>query len=83
MPEHRKKGLSEGVLEVIAQRFKTFSGLMRPKLVYTPMDGEKTVSELVREAPGACKRTPPSTWAYCSTPGWSGAASRGSTLTTG
>ncbi len=52
MPEHHKKSLSEGVLEMIAQRFKALSEPMRLKLVYALMDGEKTVSELVRETGG-------------------------------
>ncbi len=52
MSEHRKKRLSEGVFEMIAQRFKALSEPMRLKLVYALMDGEKTVSELVRETGG-------------------------------
>jgi DNA-binding transcriptional ArsR family regulator len=49
MPERRKKSMSEGVLEMVAERFKVLSEPMRLKLLYALMDGEKTVSELVRE----------------------------------
>ena len=52
MPEHRKESLSEDVLEMVAQRFKTLSEPMRLKLVYALMEGEKTVSELVQETGG-------------------------------
>ncbi len=52
MPEHHKKSLSEGALEMVAERFKALSEPMRLKLVYALMDGEKTVSELVQDTGG-------------------------------
>jgi DNA-binding transcriptional ArsR family regulator len=52
MPEYTKSKLSEAALEKVAERFKTFSELMRLRLVYALMDGEKSVSELVRETGG-------------------------------
>lgn len=41
--------LSGAALEKVAERFKVLSEPMRLRLVYALMDGEKTVSELVRE----------------------------------
>lgn len=48
----QKEPLSEAALEMIAARFKILSEPMRLKLVYALMDGEKTVSELIRETGG-------------------------------
>jgi len=48
----RKEGLSEGALEMIAERFKVLSEPMRLKLLYALMGGERAVSELVEETGG-------------------------------
>ncbi|MBA3492376.1 MAG: helix-turn-helix transcriptional regulator [Rubrobacteraceae bacterium] len=53
MPQYMKSKLSEAALEKVAERFKAFSEPMRLSLVYSLMDGEKTVSELVRETGGS------------------------------
>ena len=52
MPEYTKSKLSEVALEKVAVRFKALSEPMRLSLVYALMNGEKTVSELVRETGG-------------------------------
>jgi ArsR family transcriptional regulator len=49
MAAQRKRHLSEATLEKLAERFKALSEPMRLRLVYALMDGEKTVSQLVRE----------------------------------
>jgi len=49
MAAYRKHHLSEATLEKLAERFKALSEPMRLRLVYALMDGEKTVSQLVRE----------------------------------
>ena len=41
--------ITVGALNKVAERFKSLSEPMRLRLVYALMDGEKTVSELVRE----------------------------------
>lgn len=51
MPRY-KKNLSPAALEMVAERFKALSEPMRLRLVYALMDGEKTVTELVRETGG-------------------------------
>lgn len=52
MPEYEKKDLSDEAFEMLGEQFKAFSEPMRLKLIYTLMDGEKTVSELVEETKG-------------------------------
>lgn len=52
MPEHTKRKLSEAALEKVAERFKALSEPTRLMLLYALMDGEKNVSELVRETGG-------------------------------
>lgn len=52
MPRYQKEDLTEDALQMIAERFKILSEPMRLKLIYALMDGEKTVSELVRETGG-------------------------------
>lgn len=52
MGEHHRERLSGEVLEMLAERFKLFSEPMRLKLIYALMDGEKSVSELVRDTGG-------------------------------
>ncbi len=52
MSERGRRELSEGALEMVAERFKTLSEPMRLRLIYALMDGEKTVSELVHETGG-------------------------------
>ena len=47
-----KRRLSGAALEKVSERFKALSEPMRLRLVYALMDGEKTVSELVRETGG-------------------------------
>ena len=49
MAGHKMHHLSEATLEKLAERFKALSEPMRLRLVYALMDGEKTVSQLVRE----------------------------------
>ena len=49
MTGHKMHHLSEATLEKLAERFKALSEPMRLRLVYALMDGEKTVSQLVRE----------------------------------
>jgi DNA-binding transcriptional ArsR family regulator len=49
MTGNRKHHLSEVALDQVAERFKALSEPMRLRLVYALMDGEKTVSQLVRE----------------------------------
>jgi ArsR family transcriptional regulator len=44
--------LSGAVLQKVSERFKALSEPMRLRLLYALMDGEKTVSELVRETGG-------------------------------
>ncbi len=51
MPRY-KKNLSAAALERVAERFKSLSEPMRLRLVYALMDGEKTVTQLVRETGG-------------------------------
>ena len=52
MPEYAKRRLSPVALEMVAERFKVLSEPMRLRLLYALMDGEKTVSQLVRETGG-------------------------------
>lgn len=52
MGEHHRERLSGEVLEMLAERFKVLSEPMRLKLIYSLMDGEKSVSELVRDTGG-------------------------------
>jgi DNA-binding transcriptional ArsR family regulator len=52
MGEYYRERLSVEALEMLAERFKVFSETMRLKLIYSLMDGEKSVSELVRETGG-------------------------------
>jgi DNA-binding transcriptional ArsR family regulator len=52
MDEHHRERFSGEALEMLAERFKVFSEPMRLKLVYSLMDGEKSVSELVCETGG-------------------------------
>ena len=52
MARYMKRDLSEAALGKIAERFKALSEPMRIKLLYALMDGEKNVSELVRETGG-------------------------------
>ena len=52
MPEYTKGDLSGEAFEMLGEQFKAFSEPVRLKLVYTLMDGEKTVSELVVETGG-------------------------------
>ena len=49
MTGHKMHHLSEATLEKLAERFKALSEPMRLRLVYALMDGEKTVSQLVRD----------------------------------
>jgi DNA-binding transcriptional ArsR family regulator len=49
MAGYMKHELSGAALEKVAERFKVLSEPMRLRLIYALMDGEKTVSELVRE----------------------------------
>jgi ArsR family transcriptional regulator len=49
MARYRKHHLPEAALDQVAERFKALSEPMRLRLVYALMDGEKTVSQLVRE----------------------------------
>lgn len=44
-----RKNLSEAALEKVAERFKALSEPTRLTLLYSLMDGEKTVSQLVEE----------------------------------
>lgn len=52
MPGPTKRKLSGAALEKVAERFKALSEPMRLRLLYGLMNGEKTVSELVRETGG-------------------------------
>lgn len=52
MSEYTKRKLSGAALEKVSERFKALSEPMRLRLIYALMDGEKTVSELVRETGG-------------------------------
>lgn len=52
MPQYERKDLSEEAFEMLGEQFKAFSEPMRLKLVYSLMEGEKTVSELVAETGG-------------------------------
>ncbi len=52
MGEYHGERLSGEVLVMLAERFKVFSEPMRLKLVVSLMDGEKSVSELVRDTGG-------------------------------
>lgn len=52
MVGYAKRRLSLAALEKVAERFKALSEPMRLRLLYALMDGEKTVSELVRETGG-------------------------------
>lgn len=52
MTEYKKRKLSEAALDKVAERFKVLSEPMRLNLLYALMDGEKSVSELVRETGG-------------------------------
>ena len=46
--EHKAK-LSDEALEMVAERFKVLSEPMRLRLIYSLMDGEKSVTQLVEE----------------------------------
>ena len=46
--EHKAK-LSDEALEMVAERFKVHSEPMRLRLIYSLMDGEKSVTQLVEE----------------------------------
>ncbi len=52
MPKYTKKNLSDEAFERLGEQFKAFSEPMRLRLIYALMDGEKTVSELVKETGG-------------------------------
>ena len=52
MRRHMNRKLSGTVLQKVSERFKALSEPMRLRLLYALMDGEKTVSELVRETGG-------------------------------
>lgn len=52
MPEHTRRRLSQAALGKVAERFKALSEPMRLRLIYALMDGEKTVTELVKETGG-------------------------------
>ena len=52
MSGYTKRRLSGAALEKVAERFKALSEPTRLRLIYALMDGEKTVSELVRETEG-------------------------------
>jgi ArsR family transcriptional regulator len=52
MAGHTKRNLSGAALDRVAERFKALSEPMRLRLIYALMDGEKTVSQLVRETEG-------------------------------
>ena len=52
MGEYHGERFSGEVLVMLAERFKVFSEPMRLKLVYSLMDGEKSVSQLVRDTGG-------------------------------
>ena len=52
MAGYMKHELSGAALEKVAEHFKVLSEPMRLRLVYALMDGEKSVSELVRETGG-------------------------------
>lgn len=47
MSEHRRKVLSERVLEMVGERFKLLAEPMRLRLLYSLTEGEKSVAELV------------------------------------
>jgi ArsR family transcriptional regulator len=49
MADRVRHDLSETALKKVAERFKALSEPIRLRLVYALMDGEKTVSRLVRE----------------------------------
>lgn len=49
MAGYTKRRLSGAALGMVAERFKALSEPMRLRLLYALMDGEKSVSELVRE----------------------------------
>lgn len=53
MAEYTKRRLSGAALGMVAERFKVLSEPMRLGLLYALMDGEKSVSELVRETGSA------------------------------
>lgn len=48
----KRPKLSGAALEKVSERFKALSEPMRLRLIYALMDGEKSVSELVRETEG-------------------------------
>jgi DNA-binding transcriptional ArsR family regulator len=52
MANRVRGNLSEEALEKIAERFKALSEPMRLRLVYALMDGEKSVSQLVKKTGG-------------------------------
>ena len=51
MPDYTKS-LSEEAFEMLGEQFKAFAEPMRLKLIYSLMDGEKSVSELVKDTSG-------------------------------
>lgn len=52
MPDYTKRDLSEEAFEMLGEQFKAFAEPMRLKLIYSLMDGEKSVSELVEDTGG-------------------------------
>ena len=52
MAGYTKRRLSPAALDKVAERFKALSEPTRLRLLYALMDGEKTVTELVRETGG-------------------------------
>ena len=49
MSRKRKAKLPEGALDLVAERFKILSEPMRLRLIYSLMDGERSVTQLVEE----------------------------------
>lgn len=49
MRKKRKARLSDEALEMVAERFKILSEPMRLRLIYSLMDGERSVTQLVEE----------------------------------
>jgi DNA-binding transcriptional ArsR family regulator len=52
MARYRREDLSEEAFGMISDRFKALSEPMRLRLLYSLMEGEKTVTELVEETGG-------------------------------